>query len=112
MRSRRNWTPTALDVEYAVDLDYQPVDGSAPFSTMFARCPRCAKEKSRRITALHMARHGVIEPVAYLHAWTQLECPRDRSHAGINPRSGDVDAAVAILGNAEKYLTLLPVFGL
>ena len=101
-----------MGYEMAFDLDYQPTDGSDPFSTWFARCPRCERVKSRRVTAAHAARHGDVEPVAYLDAWMQTPCPVGRSHALVMVSQGMVDARVAIAGNVVLYAAVREMFGL
>ena len=111
-RGGRNWVGTELGFEMFVDVDYQPTDGSDPYSTWFARCARCKRGKQRRITEMHTARQGSIEPLAYLHVWAGQPCPPGKSHArAVVPLQDAVDAIAVAPGNADKYRAIIAMFG-
>ena len=70
------------------------------FVNWILKCPRpghgnCIKKRHK--TEASTAKHGAIEPVAYLHAWILKDSPPGVNHnaRGTNPTQAEVDAYVA-----------------
>ena len=74
---------------------YSPAGRHEPNWTM--TCEKCPKPcvKRRGATVAYERRHGIIEPLAFLHAWHEVEHPSKpgiASHALETPTPAAVDA--------------------
>ena len=97
---KRLYRPFFGGSEVWYDPLYQPPSGAAAYSTWMFRCakhPQCAR--ARTTVAANTARHGRIEPLAFLHAWLDLP-----DQAGVPHAAQRVDKALvdAYASDADK----------
>ena len=93
------------------DKDYQPPDGSPPYSTWLCQCPhhpRC--EKKRRVTDRHESRWGPMEEIAFLSAWRDTDARPGRTHAMTNPDDDRVAEAFHTPENVEGFRAVAAYF--
>ena len=108
----RVYVPTTFGFEVAVDIDYDPKDGTPPFSTWFGRCAHCGRVKTRRIVAAHTRQFGAAEPLLFLHAWSETPEPAEGSHARVIPTPASVRDIAARPGVIEYYQDIVARSGL
>ncbi|CAK0911592.1 unnamed protein product [Prorocentrum cordatum] len=80
--------------------DYVGPDPAASWSpNWMLKCPRHPRcFKKRHVTERSTAKHGDIEPLAYLHAWISVEPEEGKTHPQKNPPAADVDNFASLRG--------------
>ena len=83
---------------------YQVYDGGAtgkPYENWILKCPWHANcEKTRGVGAKSGLRIGELEPLAFLHAWRDVQVPLGKPHRQCKPSEAAVDAQMAVNMNA------------
>ena len=100
MRTRRRddrgaWTDSIDGVKILFDPCVTPAGKHEPHFLL--QCNKHGCVKRRGCTEAHERRHGVIEPLAWLHAWHEVEWPTKpsiMSHVGEPPTNDSVDRIV------------------
>jgi len=96
-----DWVVGIGGVEVRHEKEYIPPGHTEPYVNWQIRCrkPTCKKQcgRTRGVTARNMKRFGMIEPLAFLHAWHDIpwtpawEAP---THRGCDPTPETVEAIV------------------
>jgi len=96
--------------------DYQPPNGDLAYSTWFWKClnPACEGECMRRkVVGIHATkRHGALEPIAFLHAWSLVPPTAAKRHIKEEPTNAAIDALITDPANLAEYRRVCVHFGL
>jgi hypothetical protein len=77
----RNWVPFPGGGQVAFDPLYMPPSGAAPYSTFHFKCHHhIGCEKKRTTGARNIARHGILEALAFLQVWRDVPVPAHARH--------------------------------
>ena len=60
--------------------------------------------KTRGIAAFSTKRYGELEPLAFLHAWRDMDVPPTKSHRQCNPKLSDIEDYIN--GNMDALAAL------
>lgn len=94
--------------------EYTTPTGSSYGNWIF-KCPHVGPghssncERTLGMSARNTARHGSVEPLAFLHAWRDVEPDPVRGHRKTNPDPAVVDAFIS--NHSEELTTLNEMFG-
>ena len=83
-------------------------DGYANWTFLCPKHEAC--QKTRGVGEFSTRRHGKVEPLAFLHAWRDMDVPIGKSHRRCAPTMAQVDEQVA--NNYNDFLGICSLFGL
>ena len=88
------------------DSLYQHPSGAAAYSTWMLKCDRpghvdCLKNKTT--VAANIRRHGIIEPLAFLHSWLEMPEEAGTPHSLQKVNVAMVDAYARDAGERPNY---------
>ena len=92
---RRDYVP-AIGGGFCYYEAYAGGSSGKPYENWIMTCPRHANcQKTRGIGAFSVRRHGELEPLAFLHAWRDMDVPPGRPHRHCTPTKLEIDGQMA-----------------
>ena len=89
-------------------LHFEQYDGGAtgkPYENWILKCPHHTNcERTRGCGVFATKRHAELEPLAFLHAWRDVDVPPGKKHRLCNPTTEQLDAQMA--ENAAAFADL------
>jgi len=94
--NKPDWIDSLFGIRVCFDPYITPAGVYEPNWQMY--CVRTGRTKRRGCAVAHESHHGIVEPLAFLHAWHDIDWPTKptiKSHTRETPRQEAVDRIVA-----------------
>ena len=92
---RRDYVP-AIGGGFCFYEAYVGGSSSKPYDNWIMTCPRHDNcQKTRGVGVFSTSRYGELEPLAFLHAWRDMDVPPGRPHRRCTPTELEIDGQMA-----------------